>query len=314
MTLSNKANIYLSFVFLLLATPLSAFNCDMSPQDRADIKNDGANYISPDPSCSDDKPARCQGLQAGPNPFCMKNYQECNASSGCMEPNRSLRCITGECVSHISRCPFNKKTGNSITPWCPKVADSDTSFERCFDGICRPKGACTCVKYSGCKFGKTQCPDGSCSDSLNKCATRGGCDIKWPFSCGAGICVIDPIDCGERLSSAAFPKKTFNFEGNVLKDNEEDMINTAVLRNLMNFKTSAIMRFNYTILYPNDIGPFYDSDLYEKAKTIWGPQTPVEMKADSGNNKKRNRSMMQKRRNQAAQSNTKNANVQSMIP
>jgi hypothetical protein len=213
---------------------------------------------APDPGCQADHPARCQGSGAGTVPYCQKVYSDCPPSGGCIEPSKPLRCTTGECVSHIGKCPYDLKSNESIKPACDKVGDE--VFERCDDGFCRPKGACICVKMSGCPFGKTQCPSSQCVYTLNECGGLGNCNVKNPWYCGGGLCEEYHSNCADRISHASFPRKSIDYDGKLLNPSRLNSIDKSVLKNTINSKGSAIIRFNFNIFYPNEISPFYTID------------------------------------------------------
>jgi hypothetical protein len=186
---------------LISSQTLKEYDCKITADKRK----------APDPGCQADLPARCQGSGAGTVPYCQKVYSDCPPSGGCMEPSRPLRCTTGECVSHIGLCPYDLKSNKSIKPACDKVGDE--VFQRCNDGFCRPKGACKCVKMSGCPFGKTQCPSGQCVYSLNECGGLGNCTVQSPWYCGGGLCEESHTNCADRISHASFPTKSIVYEG-----------------------------------------------------------------------------------------------------
>jgi hypothetical protein len=175
-----------------------------------------------------------------------------------MEPSRPLRCTTGECVSHIGLCPYDLKSNQSIRPACDKVGGE--VFQRCDDGFCRPKGACKCVKVSGCMFGKTQCPSGQCVYTLNQCGGLGNCTVKKPWYCGGGLCEEYHSNCADRISHAPFAKKSIVYEGILLEPSQLGEIEKSQLKNTINNKGSAIIRFNLKIFYPNEISPYYTID------------------------------------------------------
>lgn len=207
----------------------------------------------PDPGCTAAAPFRCQGFEATARVQCKKSYEACPASSGCSEPGKPLRCVTGECVDHIGKCPYDAQSMKSFAIECPKVEGQE--FERCYDGICRPKGACKCIEYSGCKFGQVQCPNGSCAAVMSRCATIGLCPMDKPFNCGGGLCEKKMDDCGDRISSTAFDDKTIRYGG---EPERLDHIHVVPVRNLLNFKSIITIRFMHRSFMPNEIGPNYD--------------------------------------------------------
>ena len=233
-----------------------SFKCGQTPEERADNAHGNVGIISADPGCTTAKPARCQGTGATSEVVCKTSYEKCPVSSGCLDPNLPLRCVTGECVQHIAYCPIDKHRKN-VAPKCP--SDPFTGFVRCQDGICRPALACDCVQWSGCPFNKYQCPDGSCVSTMNYCGAMGFCDSRSPWSCGGFECVDNPTKCPSRVSDGAFPKKTVIFTpSNVLDQSVKDSDTTKMtLRNVVNFKTAITVKYLDDSFYGFELGPWW---------------------------------------------------------
>jgi hypothetical protein len=172
------------------------FLCQTPPSSRT---------IPPDPGCTSPTPARCPNTPYSQAPICRPTYTHCPSNSGCVSPKNPFRCITGQCVSHISYCVL------------PETNFSQ-NFERCFDGVYRFKGTCDCLGYSGCRFNEFQCPDGTCGKSLMECAGAGGCPMGRPYLCADLSCVGDVERCPVRTTDEAFPMKSLQFLGVVKAD------------------------------------------------------------------------------------------------
>lgn len=108
------------------------FNCEMNPEQRADMQNASLNIIPPDVGCTYSNPARCQSQFLDSTPNCQLNYGMCQMSEGCTSYHFPFKCLTGECASDISGCPFDKDRDRSYLYQCKSVFG--TTFERCFDG------------------------------------------------------------------------------------------------------------------------------------------------------------------------------------
>lgn len=184
------------------------FLCETQPSSRT---------IPPDPGCNKPNPARCPNTTSNQSPICRPTYTHCSANSGCVNPKKPFRCITGQCVSHISFCvlPETNFSQNllSNSNFASHSSCESKNFERCFDGVCRFKGTCDCVEYSGCRFNEFQCPDGTCSKSLMECAGAGGCPMARPYLCSDLSCVGNVELCPIRTPDEAFPMKSLQFLG-----------------------------------------------------------------------------------------------------
>jgi hypothetical protein len=113
----------------------------------------------------------------------MKTYADCPVAPGCVDTSQPWRCsATGACVSHFSFCPFSQQLRQEYPRECSPWLGQE--YEKCFDAVCRPKGYCKCVKYSGCPVETFQCPNGLCASAISGCTGTGRASINRPFSCG----------------------------------------------------------------------------------------------------------------------------------
>jgi hypothetical protein len=138
---------------------------------------------------------------------CMKTYADCPAAPGCVDTSQPWRCSSsGACVSHFSFCPFNVRLRQEYPRGCGSWLGQ--KYEKCFDGVCRPKGYCKCVKYSGCPVGTYQCPNGLCANGLLGCTGQGRASVHRPFSCGNNVRRSEIKKCGPIFPIAGidFPK------------------------------------------------------------------------------------------------------------
>jgi hypothetical protein len=95
--------------------------------------------------------------------------------------------------------------------------------------------------------------------------------VKNPWYCGGGLCEEYHSNCADRISHASFPKKTIAYEGILLNPFRLRSIDKSVLKNTINSKGSAIIRFNFNIFYPNEISPFYTIDPV-LSRPLWSSQ------------------------------------------
>ena len=218
--------------------------------------------IPPDPGCDKTNPARCPNTLNNQLPICRPTYKHCAANSGCVNPEKPFRCITGECVAHISYCvlPETNFSQNllSNSNFASHSSCENQDFERCFDGVCRYKGTCSCLDYSGCRFNEFQCPDGTCTKSLMECAGFGNCPMNKPYMCSDLSCVSNIEICPTRTTDEAFPLKSLQFLGS-------DHVNflsqrKVVLDNGNGYGgVNLIIMVNLENMYSPKFSPFYDS-------------------------------------------------------
>ena len=85
-----------ALVLCLLALSLSSvacktkFNCDATPEVRADKKNNFLSIIKHDPGCSINLPARCQNIVSSGEVQCKATYAECPVSTGCSDRGKFI--------------------------------------------------------------------------------------------------------------------------------------------------------------------------------------------------------------------------------
>lgn len=120
----------------------------------------------PDPGCTYEKPARCPDINRVNLQsllVCKEDYTKCQAASGCGDPVFPYKCLTGQCVDHMTKCSEYLQFKHDKDPKQTKIietnacsydssgknASQDKYLERCADGVCRWRGMCGCVPNSG---------------------------------------------------------------------------------------------------------------------------------------------------------------------
>jgi hypothetical protein len=84
--------------------------------------------------------------------------------------------------------------------------------------------------------------------------------VKKPWYCGGGLCEEYHSNCADRISQASFATKSIVYEGIELEPSRLADIEKSQLKNIINGKGSAIIRFNFKIFYPFEISPYYKID------------------------------------------------------
>jgi len=184
---------------------------------------------------------------------CKQTYAECPVSTGCSDRRNPFRCTTGECVENIGKCPWNVNNKMSFSPSCDPIGD--TQFERCFDGKCRPLGACNCVQYSGCPFLQFECPNGLCTNTMGHCGKYGRCFMEKPFTCGGGSCVRSPEMCPDRISAASFPDKVWHYKGQASITSDD--AGKLSMRTYINSEISVQLHASTRVFDPPTISPYW---------------------------------------------------------
>ena len=222
----------------------------------------------PDNTCVEDKsecpeyiecptfiPIRC------PNGDCRKSLEDCPSLIHCPDSSPVL-CNDGSCRKTKSSCSLpseetacNDKTMTRCSDGtctnskflCPTLVTCPSGYEKCYDGICKPKG--TCIKSDQvtqvcsqdneilCQFDSTcaseidncptgiicpidkpvKCWDNSCRDSVQNCPDFQTCPSGLK-ECGDGSCALG--SCGTHITcSAEAPYRCFD---NTCRRNPED--------------------------------------------------------------------------------------------
>merc|ERR1712194_548036 len=142
----------------------------------------------------------------------------------------------------------------SFSPSCDPIGD--TKFERCFDGKCRPLGACKCVEYSGCPFLQFECPNGLCTNTIGHCGKYGRCYMEKPFTCGGGSCVRSPNMCPDRISAASFPEKVWHYKGKASITSDD--AGKLSMKTYINGEVSVQLHASTRVFDPPVISPYYN--------------------------------------------------------
>lgn len=195
------------------------------------IYNSGSAIPCPDGTWSPD------GLCGTPifcplGQFLCSNYQcltvqtDCPVSATCASSSGSslkpLLCGT-VCVSDFSanECTRTSSACSALTPFrCPDgvcrsnpnlcVASAVSAASRCApldlcrDGTCSgtcPSASVVCAKMSPST--PVACPDGMCTDNVNRCNKENGCPYNTPYRCSnTGLCTDDRNKCVEIVCPA----------------------------------------------------------------------------------------------------------------
>jgi len=172
----------------------------------------------------------------------------------------------------------------SYSPSCDPIGD--TKFERCFDGKCRPLGACNCVQYSGCPFLQFECPNGLCTNTMGHCGKYGRCVMEKPFTCGGGSCVRSPEMCPDRISAASFPEKIWHYKGKASITSDD--AGKLSMKTYVNGEVSVQLHASTRVFDPAVISPYYNikktpATRLRRVRALQAVQPPQEVKPDVTN-------------------------------
>jgi hypothetical protein len=87
----------------------------------------------------------------------------------------------------------------------------------------------------------------------------GFCEESRPWSCGGFECVENPTECPNRYSEGSFTNKYYKYEpSNALEQSISDSDYTSItLKNILNFRTSLIVKFIDDTFYGYKMGPWW---------------------------------------------------------
>ena len=163
--------------------------------------------------CPSFVPIRC------PNGDCRKNLNDCPSLIRCPDNNPVL-CNDGTCRNHkdscmlpseetacsdktMTRCSDGTCTNSKFL--CPTLVTCPVGYEKCYYGVCKPKGTCHDGTSAICNQNEQViCQfDSSCASEINNCPTGIICPLDKPVKCWDNSCRDSIENCPEFQSCPA---------------------------------------------------------------------------------------------------------------